>query len=76
MRVCEVATDVLDPADTVALEFKAGDKVCCVVGELKGMKGVLAAHRARGRILVRLADGFYIELPRFCVRRDEDERVQ
>jgi len=72
MRVCEVATDVLDVSDTVALGFKVGDRVCCVVGDLKGVKGVIAAHRAGGRILVRLAGGLYVELPRFCVHRDED----
>lgn len=72
MRVCEVATDVLHVSDTVALEFKVGDQVCCGVGDVKGLKGSIAALRAGGRILVRLAHGLYVELPRFCVHRDED----
>jgi hypothetical protein len=76
MRGCEVATDVLQPADTVALEFKVGDQVCCGVGDVKGLKGTIAAHRAEGRILVRLGGGLYVELPRFCVCRDEDGGVR
>jgi len=71
MSVREAATEILHASDTVGLDFKVGDRVCCAVGDVKGLKGILAAYRAGGRILVRLTDGLYVELPRFCVRKDE-----
>jgi len=70
-NVCEGTRGDQDGSDTMSLEFKVGCKVCCAVGELKGIKGEIVAHRANGHILVRVAEGVYVELPRFCVRKDE-----
>ena len=62
------STDVLQNSDTQALDFKLGSSVRCVMGELKGLEGTVVATRASGRLLVRVAKGVLIEVPRVCLR--------
>ena len=58
-------------ADTVAMNFRVGGHVRCIMGELKGMEGVVTATRSDGRLLVCVAEGFFVELPRICLRNIE-----
>jgi hypothetical protein len=37
--------------------------------ELKGIQGVVTATRTGGRVLIYVARGVYLELPRICVQR-------
>jgi hypothetical protein len=69
MEMPDATTDALDDSDTIALEVGVGEDVECVLGQLKGVRGKLVARREGGRVLVRLAPGMYLEVPRFCVRR-------
>ena len=55
-------------ADTVAMDFRVGGHVRCIMGALKGMEGVVTATRTDGRLLVRVAEGFFVEVPRICLR--------
>jgi hypothetical protein len=69
MESRDATTDAVDSSDTITLDVKVGDDVECVLGQLKGVRGTLVASRSGGRVLVRLAKGMYLELPRFCVQR-------
>jgi hypothetical protein len=66
----EITTNVLHGSDTVVLKFTLGDCVVCAFGEMKGQKGVLVANRADGRVLIRITQGVYVELPRICIQKD------
>jgi hypothetical protein len=61
-------TTALEEMDTVALKFRVGGVVKCIMGELRGLEGVVAGTRSEGRLLVRVATGVYIEVPRICLR--------
>ena len=54
--------------DTLTMGFAVGGHVRCVMGELKGMVGIVAAPRTGGRLLVRIAQGVLIEVPQICLR--------
>jgi hypothetical protein len=56
--------------DTLTMGFSVGGHVQCVMGDLKGMVGVVAATRTGGRLLVRIAQGVLIEVPQICLRND------
>ena len=62
-------TDAYDDSETMTINMDIGEEVVCLMGEVKGERGKLVANRDGGRILVRLAMGLYLELPRFCVER-------
>jgi hypothetical protein len=66
----DTTANVLQASDTAALNFQEGENVVCAIGELKGQKGVLVANRADGRVLIRIAQGTYVELPRICLQKD------
>jgi hypothetical protein len=55
--------------NTVAIDFRVGRRVRCMMGELKGIEGVVVAARTGGRVLIRLAQGLYLEVPPICVKR-------
>ena len=59
-------------SDTLGLNFSLGDCVVCVCGEMKGLKGSFVADREGGRVLVQLAKGMYVELPKICLRVDDE----
>jgi hypothetical protein len=65
----ETTSNVLHGSDTVVLNFTLGDCVVCAFGEMKGQKGVLVANRADGRVLIRVAQGTYLEVPRICIQK-------
>lgn len=67
-------TDVaaLTKGDTLGLSFSLGDCVVCACGVMKGLKGTFVAYREGGRVLVRLAKGMYVELPRICLKMDDE----
>jgi hypothetical protein len=67
----EIQTAILDTTDTVAMDFPLGGRVKCVMGALKGVSGVVTGSRSGGRLLVKVAYGVLIELPRVCLRRLE-----
>lgn len=54
--------------DTMAINLHVGGRVRCITGELKGVEGEMVATRTEGRVLIRLATGVYLELPRICVQ--------
>ena len=60
-------TSVIKNADTQAIGFRVEGRVRCIMGELKGIAGVMVATRTGGRVLIRQAVGVYIELPCICV---------
>jgi len=62
-------TSVIKNTDTQAIDFRVGGRVRCIMGELKGIAGVMVATRTGGRVLIRHAEGFYIQLPRIGVER-------
>lgn len=69
MEPTPAPTDVFDNSDTITLELRDGDEVVCLVGQLKGVRGKMVGCRAHGRVLIWLAPGMFIEVPRFCVQR-------
>ena len=68
----EEDTDIagLAKRDTIGWKFSLGDRVVCVVGKMKGLKGVFVANRSDGRVLIRVGKGTYVELPRICLIAD------
>ena len=72
MVSCNTTSGVVDGEDTVMLTVRVGDPVCCVVGEMKGLEGVVVASRAAGRVLLKVAEGMYVELPRICVKKQKN----
>ncbi len=62
-------TTVIKNADTQASDFRVEGPVRCIMGELKGIAGVMVGTRADGRVLIRHADGIYIELPRIGIEQ-------
>lgn len=61
-------TSVLHGGDTDAINVRVGGHVRCVMGELKGIVGIVVATRTDGRVLIRLAEGLYVEAPSICVK--------
>jgi hypothetical protein len=68
-------TSAIETADTLAFGLNVGCEVRCLAGPFKGVTGVLVEVRAGGRVLVRVVQGIYIEVPRFCVERLSSEVV-
>jgi hypothetical protein len=62
-------TETIEVADTATLYFPIGGSVRCILGDLRGIQGVVTATRTGGRVLIYVARGVYLELPRICVRR-------
>lgn len=69
MGPAETTTSLADVQDTDHLTFKVGERVLCTFGALKGVEGEIAALRTGGRLLVKVANGLYVELPRICAER-------
>jgi hypothetical protein len=63
----EMPTEVFEDSDTIAIDFRVGGRVRCMMGVLKGIEGVVAATRSNGRLLIRVVPGIYVELPRVCL---------
>lgn len=61
-------TSVIHSGDTDAINVRVGGHVRCVMGELKGTAGIVVATRTDGRVLIRLAEGLYVEAPNICVK--------
>ena len=55
--------------DTAMIDIRVGGRVRCIMGALKGVQGVVKAARTGGRVLICVATGVYLELPRICVQR-------
>ena len=66
--------DMFDDSDTQTIDLRLGSRVRCVMGELKGLEGTVVATRASGRLLVRVAKGVLIEVPRVCLRNIAHDR--
>jgi hypothetical protein len=62
-----------DDSDTIAIDFRLGARVRCILGDLKGLEGAVAATRTGGRLLVRVAKGVLIEVPRICLRTAQSD---
>ena len=63
------STDEIRGTDTAAIDLRVGGRVRCITGALKGIEGVMVATRTGGRVLIAIAEGVYVELPRICVQR-------
>jgi hypothetical protein len=63
------STDAIRGTDTAAIHVRVGGRVRCIMGTLKGIEGVMVATRSGGRVLIAIAKGVYLELPRICVQR-------
>ena len=61
-------TSVVNEGDTDAIKVRVGGHVRCIMGELKGVTGTVVATRTGGRVLIRLAEGLYVEAPSICLR--------
>lgn len=64
----QVGTAAIEDMDTLAIDVRVGGHVRCIMGALKGVEGVVTATRTGGRLLIRVAMGMYLEVPRICVR--------
>ena len=62
-----VVRDGLRDGDTLGRDLPVGSKVRCSLGDRKGVSGAMAALRTAGQVLVRISQGVYIEVPRFCL---------
>jgi hypothetical protein len=62
-------TDAIRGTDTAAIDVRVGGRVRWIMGPLKGIEGVMVAPRTGGRVLITIAKGIYLELPRICVQR-------
>ncbi len=62
-------TSAIIGTDTAVLDIRVGGRVRCITGDLKGVEGVVKATRTGGRVLICVAKGVYLELPRICVQR-------
>ncbi len=69
MGTYDPTTDCFHDSDTMTVNVSIGDEVVCLMGRMKGEHGRLVSHRAGGRVLIRLTQGLYLELPQFCVER-------
>jgi hypothetical protein len=58
-----------EDSDTHDLSFRRGDHVRVAVADLGGAEGTVVAFRADARLLIRLRQGVYLEVSRFCVTR-------
>jgi hypothetical protein len=63
------STGLIYDGDTVIWKIALGERVRCIVGDLKGIKGIVVEARADSRVLIRIGRGEFIELPRICVER-------
>lgn len=59
---------IFDDSDTMSLHFPLGARVRCVMGDMKGLEGTVVGTRTGARILVRVARGVLIEVPRVSLR--------
>jgi hypothetical protein len=66
----DTTSTVLDVQDTDHLIFKVGDQVHCTFGAMNGVKGEVVARRTAGRLLIKVAPGLYVEVPRICVEKE------
>ena len=61
--------------DTICLRVRPGQHVRIIAGLLEGAEAIVVKQRARGRVLIRVQQGVYVEIQQFClekIRRDHD----
>jgi transcription antitermination factor NusG len=56
-------------SDTVCLGFSPGQSVRISVGLMEGFEAVVVQQRMRGRVLVRLEPGVFVEIHQFCLEK-------
>jgi hypothetical protein len=62
-------TSALRDTDTGMIDIRVGGRVRCIMDDLKGIQGLFTATRTGGRVLICVATGVYLELPRICVQQ-------
>ncbi len=60
--------------DTVCRGFVPGQPVRIAVGRMEGIEAVVVQQRMRGRVLLRLQRGIFVEVHQFCL--ETIKRVQ
>jgi hypothetical protein len=55
--------------DTVCLSVSPGQRVRIVAGLLQGSEATVVKQRARGRVLVCVQHGVYVEIQQFCLEK-------
>lgn len=63
------STNAVIDTDAAMIDIRVGGRIRSIVGELKGIQGVVTATRTGGRVLICVATGVYLELPQNCVQR-------
>ncbi len=54
-------------SDTVCLGLTSGQAVRVSAGLMEGFDAVVVQQRSRGRVLVRLEPGVFVEIHQFCL---------
>ena len=57
--------------DTRCEGVQEGQQVRIITGPLAGLEGVIVERRVRGRLLIHVATGVYIEVQQTCVVKDD-----
>ncbi len=55
--------------DTVCLGALPGQHVRIAAGLMEGSRAIVVQQRSRGRVLVRLQQGLYVEIQQFCLEK-------
>ena len=56
-------------SDTICLGVAPGQRVRIAAGSMEGSEAVVIVQRTRGRVLVRLQEGVYVEIQQYCLEK-------